>query len=1001
MVLWPTCAADGNQNGRLDLQDRLVWAGRFRGNVSANSADFNADGVVDAADYTVWRDSVGVPNDLRGDSNGAGNVNSLDYQNWRSSFGQLPLTASQTSVLATPEPNAIRLAGIVAMLVAVARAIRRSVNRQSLRLLRKAPSRTLLRVRRLMSPAMVAMLPLLISSTSSATWDNVTGIKNGPEAVEESNNPWGGNFLGVSGGRLTFLGEVHLGGDLHVSNGGFGPSSVIVDGSLTQTAGLHFSVRDGSTLTTLGKISLQSANTELRAEGGSRIVAGDLSDGQVTARYFGVAQESEVVIRDFIGLGDFGVSSGSNVRLGSFSQNTGHFVITELATLSVERSYVSQIESRPHLLNGAAALIQGGWESRGISASSGASLAVGSLRTHGDMDIVTDARVNVLGDYLQDAGYLRVAYGAAALNVGGSLNYNGPEFRVFSGGRVNIGLPATSTIQAGRIQLDEGAQVTAKTVTSHGDTDVVGDAKLSTLGNYVQDAGYLRVAYGAAALNVGGSLNYSGPEFRIFSGGRLNIGSPATSVIEAGRIQLDEGAQVIANTVTSHGDTDIVGDAKLSTLGNYVQDAGYLRVAYGSAALNVGGSLNYSGPEFRVFSGGRLNIGSPATSVIEAGRIQLDEGAQVIANTVTSHGDTDIVGDAKLSTLGNYVQDAGYLRIAYGTAALNVGGSLNYSGPEFRIFSDGNVNVVGNVVIERGELKGDSVLTSPNVFLYPDARLTEFVTVSGKLWNGGTVAPGSGIGTQMINGTYHQGAYAALEIGIAGPGGNNGRLSVSGFAELGGRLDVPILGSYVPAIGDEIAFFDAGAIAGSLSMVTSPNLHTVAPDRAIEVFRQGNEMRLRFVAPDATKSMTATSAQVDWFAPSNWSAGGIPNGRSILSLTNSNAAPFSPQAIYFGEGDNLTEEKVQVHDLSIIGGNAPLTLSIGFAGRSLQHVESKLRPVGALSWRVVNSRPARLIYGTVGPCNSTMEGGPSCEPKELRAAPALGTRPTQVFRRFS
>ena len=50
--------------------------------------DYNANGTVDAADYTMWRDTLGSTTDLRADGNGDGVVNTLDYTLWKDNFGQ-------------------------------------------------------------------------------------------------------------------------------------------------------------------------------------------------------------------------------------------------------------------------------------------------------------------------------------------------------------------------------------------------------------------------------------------------------------------------------------------------------------------------------------------------------------------------------------------------------------------------------------------------------------------------------------------------------------------------------------------------------------------------------------------------------------------------------------------------------------------------------------------------------------------------------------------------
>jgi hypothetical protein len=84
--------------------------------------DFNGDNVVDAADYTVWRDqlgSVGTVESPAGDGNGDLVVDAADYQIWRQNFGRsgagLPALAASTT--AVPEPSSLAaLLGLCALL---------------------------------------------------------------------------------------------------------------------------------------------------------------------------------------------------------------------------------------------------------------------------------------------------------------------------------------------------------------------------------------------------------------------------------------------------------------------------------------------------------------------------------------------------------------------------------------------------------------------------------------------------------------------------------------------------------------------------------------------------------------------------------------------------------------------------------------------------------------------------------------------------------------------
>lgn len=76
-------AADFTDDG---AYHRIV--GKLELNAVANIADYNSDGNVNAADYTVWRDTLGSTTDLRADGDENGTVEAADYEFWRTRFGE-------------------------------------------------------------------------------------------------------------------------------------------------------------------------------------------------------------------------------------------------------------------------------------------------------------------------------------------------------------------------------------------------------------------------------------------------------------------------------------------------------------------------------------------------------------------------------------------------------------------------------------------------------------------------------------------------------------------------------------------------------------------------------------------------------------------------------------------------------------------------------------------------------------------------------------------------
>jgi Glycoside hydrolase family 44/Dockerin type I domain len=73
------------------------------------TGDFNRDGIVDAADYTVWRDQLGQAGNLAADANEDNVVDATDYDLWKSNFGRTELGGSG-ELASVPEPTASILA---------------------------------------------------------------------------------------------------------------------------------------------------------------------------------------------------------------------------------------------------------------------------------------------------------------------------------------------------------------------------------------------------------------------------------------------------------------------------------------------------------------------------------------------------------------------------------------------------------------------------------------------------------------------------------------------------------------------------------------------------------------------------------------------------------------------------------------------------------------------------------------------------------------------------
>ena len=106
--------------GGLDLDTILVTA-----DVTANTGspgDFDMDGDVDAADYTRWRDNLGLDSSvLSGNGSGAATVVQADYLLWKTNFEVLGSGSGGTAAVPEPTSGLLLAFGVVGLYTALRR----------------------------------------------------------------------------------------------------------------------------------------------------------------------------------------------------------------------------------------------------------------------------------------------------------------------------------------------------------------------------------------------------------------------------------------------------------------------------------------------------------------------------------------------------------------------------------------------------------------------------------------------------------------------------------------------------------------------------------------------------------------------------------------------------------------------------------------------------------------------------------------------------------------
>jgi hypothetical protein len=123
-----------------------------------------------------------------------------------------------------------------------------------------------------------------------------------------------------------------------------------------------------------------------------------------------------------------------------------------------------------------------------------------------------------------------------------------------------------------------------------------------------------------------------------------------------------------------------------------------------------------------------------------------------------------------------------------------------------------------------GSMEVDGSLDVPSLTQAAGAVLSGSGTIDGNLISDdGTLCPGASPGTLTITSNFTQHAGSTLRIEIAGrQPGQFDQLRVVGTATLGGRLEVTLLDSFAPDLGEQFPLLVTSNLSGTFTQVTVP-----------------------------------------------------------------------------------------------------------------------------------------------------------------------------------
>jgi len=625
--------------------------------------------------------------------------------------------------------------------------------------------------------------------------------------------------------------------------------------------------------------------------------------------------------------GTYNVTGGTAVNSGSVNFNSSA-TVTSLGPLTQSGGTLNFATGRSiaattvnlsgGTLTGPDSFTAGGlftWSGGWISGS-GVTNANGGLAINGSNKYLDGRTLNNAGSAVWTAGYIYMSNGAAFNNLAAgtfegqvadrsfywntgssqpAFNNAGSFVRTIS--TAGLTLDGVAFNNTGSLGVQTGTMNLAGGGTGNGSFTVAATASLvfgggtHVLGGGFSGAG--TVNFSAGTITAGGTYNLSGNT--LFSGATVSFSNTAT-VTGLGAVSLSGGAanfttgRSISMGTLSLSGGNLTGSDAVTAGGLLTWTGGTLS---GAAPFNANGGMSISGTT-KYMDGRTLNNAGTATWT-GSNYIYMSNGAVVnnlATGTLNLQGDRSFYFSAGLQPAFN---NAGTISRTINTGTFTFDGvAFSNSGTVSAqtgtlAFSGGYLQTAGATILAGGAISmSGSSLTLQGGVLSGAGAITGSVVN-----NGGQVSPGTSPGILNITGGYTQTPAGVLNIEIGGVtvGTQFDQLKIGGSATLGGTLNVSLINSFVPAVGNTFPILTFASRTGDFAVSNGLNLGATSFNPSI-----GSTAYNLIVGSSVNPQPTLTS-----FSPASALAGGADfvltvNGTGFVtgSVIRWNGADLAP-----------------------------------------------------------------------------------------------------------
>jgi autotransporter-associated beta strand protein len=445
--------------------------------------------------------------------------------------------------------------------------------------------------------------------------------------------------------------------------------------------------------------------------------------------------------------------------------------------------------------------------------------------------------------------------GGATIVAGGQ---SGNAVSLSGGASVNINNPITDLGNFGNWTVSAWV----KTSTPGSTILTKGDGSTWTTGNTIF---YLGDGTAGGSGGIPSSVRYAGGFFQ-GSTSANNVANNAwhqVSYVDNGgvySIYVDGSSVPLSNGNSSFGNVDVGSVVRLGATTNTVAGDGTVNfnglmdnVQFYSQALTAGQVKELSA-NFNLF--GSL----PQTTVVSiasGATFDLNGATQGISGLTGPSGSSVTLGSGQLtvstsavSQFDGSISGSGSL-IKKGNSSFTLTGANTYTGPT--TVSAGTLRV-------NGSLAGAATVNS-GAILQGSGTIAGLVTIA----SGGTLAPGNSPGILTVGSlNLNSGSQTQIEIGGTSRSVQYDAVVVNGGATLGGALNVSLINSFSPAMGNSFDVLDWTSKSGLFSSLSLPALSTGLAWNTTKLYLDGSLSVIdgNYLPGDLDRDGHATSADL-------------------------------------------------------------------------------------------------------------------------------------------